>query len=657
MKKLWRVLNIYTAMIIMMTVGAVVILFFDVRSFIVACITAVICASIAIVESLRVKRKLGAYVRTASEEIMNGKSRALIEAAVPVFVTSENDEIVWYNYSLEAAYPDAESMLSKTLSDIAGDDIHDRLEGTKQAELTLGNRIYRIYRIASYETGNGTAVYMLFDVTSYRKLKQEYQQSRPVIAIVDIDNFEEITRGIKDADAASLKSAIHNRIEKWAGETGGIVRRIYGDRYMMVLDERGAAKLSEDKFSILGTVKEFKIGDVFPTVSIGVGRQADSLAGCEELAVQALEMAQSRGGDQAAIKSADGEYKFYGGLSAATEKRTKARARVIASAVKELIKGSDNVVIMGHKYADLDCLGSAYGLYKLARSLDKEAFVIMDERTCLASQLYDRMRAMNSEFVAHTAEGIAGVISKRTLLLITDVHRASMTEAPELISKCGQTVIIDHHRRAVDYIEGAVIFYNETAASSASEMVTELREYINPKIVGQSEAEALLAGIMLDTRNFVMNAGVRTFEASAFLRGRGADPIQVKKLFSGSLSEYRQRSNITATTQIYGDVAIAVNTVNDENTRVATAQAADELLGIRNVAASFVLCRTDNGQINISARSLGSVNVQLIMEALGGGGHRNMAACQLTGVGFEEAMVMLREAIDEYRENNSSAKR
>lgn len=635
-----------------MTLGAVVILFFDVKAFIVACITAVICAAIAIVESLRVRHKLGKYVENASKELMSGQSKSLINSAVPVFITSEGNEIVWYNFALEAAYPDAESMLSKTLDEIAGSDIYDRLGGTKKAEVTLGSRIYRIYRMAASEL-EGTAVYMLFDVTSYRKLKQEYQQSRPVIAIVDIDNFEDITRGIKDADAASLKSAIHNRIEKWAGETGGIVRRIYGDRYMMVLDERGVAKLSEDKFSILNTVKEFKIGDTSPTVSIGVGRQAESLAGCEELAVQALEMAQSRGGDQAAVKNADGEYRFYGGLAAATEKRTKAKARVIASALRDLIRGSDNVVIMGHKYADLDCLGSAYGLFRLARSLDREAFVIMDDRACMATSLYERLRSMNADFMAHSAEGIAPLITKRTLLLITDVHRAAMLEAPELLSACGKTVIIDHHRRAVDHIEGAVIFYNETSASSASEMVTELIEYIDPKAVGQSEAEALLSGLMLDTRNFVMNSGVRTFEAAAFLRSRGADPIQVKKLFSGSLSEYRQRSNITATAQIYGDIAIAVNTVNDDNTRVATAQAADELLGIRNVAASFVLCRTAENQINISARSLGGVNVQLIMEALGGGGHRNMAACQLKGVGFEEAMVRLKNAIDTYRENNS----
>lgn len=653
MKKIWRVLNIYTIMLLVMALGALVIFFFDIKAFIVAGAAAIICAVIAIVESLRVKRKLKDYIKEVSTSLTGERSKTLRDAPVPVFITTKQGEIVWYNNAFESTYSEAESLISKSVSDIAGEDVYEQLCMSKKSEITLGNKIYKIYRLSSNKGIDDIHTYMLFNVTSHKKLKQEYLNSRPVVAIVDIDNFEEITRGIKDSDAATIKSAIHNRIENWAASTKGVVRRIYGDRYMMVLDERDVNKLIEDKFSILSTIKEFKIGENSATLSIGVGRMSESLAGCEDLALQALEMAQSRGGDQVAIKNQAGEYQFFGGHAAATEKRTKAKARIISSAVKELIKGSENVVIMGHKYADLDCLGSAYGLYKLARTLDKDAYVVMNENTEMAKPLYERIMGMNDEFKAYSLQEIKSVITKQTLLIITDCHRAQVVEEPELIKMCGQTVIIDHHRRAVDYIEGAVIFYNETSASSASEMVTEILEYANPRAVTQLEAEALLAGIMLDTRNFVMNSGVRTFEASAFLRSKGADPIQVKKLFSGSMPEYRQRANIVATAQIYGDAAIAVNTVNDENTRLTTAQAADELLGISRVAASFVLCRIENNQINISARSLGSVNVQLIMEELGGGGHRNMAACQLSNVGFEEAMVLLKTAIDNYRKNNS----
>ncbi len=652
MKKLFRILNIYTIMVLLMTVAAfVMLLFVSVESFIATAIVAIISAVVAITESLRVKKKLGKYIDTVSEGLATNKGRSLRDMTLPVITATASGEIIWYNAAFHSAYPDAEGLISKNINEMLGEEAAEQMALSRHTEILLGGKIYKIYKYAVGKGENELCSYLLFNVTSHRKLKQQYLLSRPVVAIVDIDNFEEITRGIKDSDAAAAKSSIHNMIEKWGSVTSGIMRRIYGDRYMMILDERDVTKLIEDKFSILNTVKEMKIGDNFPSLSIGVGRMGETLGECEELAISALEMAQSRGGDQVAIKDKNGEFKFFGGVAAATAKHTKARARVVASAVKELIKGSENVVIMGHKYADLDSLGSAYGLYKLARSMDKPAFVVYNQATSMAKSLYERLCILNEDFKAYSLNEIKHHISSNTLLIITDVHRASVVEEPELLNLCGPTIIIDHHRKSVDFIEGSVIFYNETAASSASEMVTEILQYANAKAVTQAEAEGLLSGIMLDSRNFVMNAGVRTFEASAFLRSKGADPIQVKKLFSGSVSAYKQRANIVATAEIYQNTAIAVNGENDENTRLATAQAADELLGISSVAASFVLCKFEGGKINISARSLGQMNVQLIMEALGGGGHRTMAACQLENMGFEEAIAILKAAIDAYRRN------
>ncbi len=650
MKKLWRFLNIYTVMVLVMTAAAIAMLFIDIRAFIAVCIAAVISAAVAIIESVRARKKLATYIDAVSGGLVSEKGKALRDMTLPVLITTASGEIVWYNNAMSSTYTEENNLISKNLNDIASDEVIEQLSMSRHAEITLGGKIYKIYKFSVGKGAGELCSYLLFNVTSHRKLKQQYLQSRPVVVIVDIDNFEEITRGIKDSDAAATKSSIHNMIEKWGSVTNGIMRRIYGDRYMMILDERDVTKLIEDRFSILETVKELHVGDNFPTLSIGVGRMGETLGECEEFARQALEMAQSRGGDQAAVKNNSGEYQFFGGVAAATAKHTKARARVVASALKELIKSSENVVIMGHKYADLDSLGSAYGIYKLARSMDKEAYVVYNEQTSMAKALYERLCNLNEDFKAHALHDIHSEVSKKTLLVITDVHRAQVVEEPELIGMCGPTVIIDHHRKSVDFIDGSVIFYNETAASSASEMVTEILQYANPKVVTQAEAEALLAGIMLDSRNFVMNAGVRTFEASAFLRGKGADPIQVKKLFSGSMAAYKQRANIMATVQVYHNTAIAVNTENDENTRLATAQAADELLGISNVAASFVLCRIEGGKINISARSLGQMNVQLIMEMLGGGGHRTMAACQLEGE-FQEATDRLCAAIDEYKKN------
>ncbi|MBR5452030.1 MAG: DHH family phosphoesterase [Clostridia bacterium] len=653
MKKLWRFLNVYIGMVLFMTAAAVAMLFVDIRAFIAVCAAAFLSAVIAILESLRVRKKLRKYIDAVSAGLVTEKGRALRDMTIPVIVTTSAGEIVWYNNALENTYNEAQNLISKNLNDIASDEVLEQLSLSRHAEITLGGKIYKIYKFSVGNDANELCSYMLFNVTSHRKLKQQYLQSRPVVAIVDIDNFEEITRTVKDADAAATKSAIHNAIEKWGSVTKGIMRRIYGDRYMIILDERDVQKLIEDKFSILESIKEIRIGENFPTLSIGVGRMGETLGECEEYALQALEMAQSRGGDQAAVKSNGQEYQFFGGVAAATAKHTRARARVVASAVKELIKAADNVVIMGHKYADLDSLGSAYGIYKLARSMEKETYVVYNEQTSMAKNLYERLCSLNEDFKGHIFQDVRHEITKKTLLIITDVHRAQVTEDPELIKQCGPLVIIDHHRKAVDFIDGSVIFYNETAASSASEMVTELLQYANPKAVTQAEAEALLSGIMLDSRNFVMNSGVRTFEAAAFLRSKGADPIQVKKLFSGSIGAYKQRANIVASAEIYGNTAIAVNEENDQNTRLATAQAADELLGVSKVAASFVLCRIDGGKINISARSLGQMNVQLIMEALGGGGHRTMAACQLDESSFDKATEMLRAAIDEYKKNTT----
>ena len=651
MKKLWRFLNIYTVMILVMSLAAVAMLFIDIRAFIAVCIAAVVCAAIAIFESMRVRKKLGKYIDSVSAGLVTDKGKALRDMTLPVIVTTAAGEVIWYNNALENTYGEAQNLISKNLNDIASDEVLEQLTLSRHAEITLGGKIYKIYKFSVGKDSTELCTYLLFNVTSHRKLKQQYLQSRPVVVIVDIDNFEEITRMVKDADAAATKSAIHNAIEKWGSMTKGIMRRIYGDRYMIVLDERDVQKLIEDKFSILESIKEIRVGENFPTLSIGVGRMGETLGECEEYALQALEMAQSRGGDQAAVKNNGQEYQFFGGVAAATAKHTRARARVVASALKELMKAADNVVIMGHKYADLDSLGSAYGIYKLARSMEKDAYVIYNEQTSMAKNLYERLCVLNEGFKGSTLHEIRSLVTKKTLLIITDVHRAQVTEEPELINMCGPIVIIDHHRKAVDYIDSSVIFYNETAASSASEMVTEIMQYANPKAVTQAEAEALLSGIMLDSRNFVMNAGVRTFEASAFLRSKGADPIQVKKLFSGSVGAYKQRANIVASAELYENTAIAVNTENDENTRLATAQAADELLGISKVAASFVLCRIEGGKINISARSLGQMNVQLIMEALGGGGHRTMAACQLAETDFDKANEKLRAAIDDYKKN------
>ena len=361
---------------------------------------------------------------------------------------------------------------------------------------------------------------------------------------------------------------------------------------------------------------------------------------CELLALQALEMSQGRGGDQVAIKTGD-SYEFFGGVtSTGIEKRTKVKTRVVASALKELIRGSDKVFIMGHKFGDVDSLGSSYGLWKCASGMERESYIVLDEKTHLAASLICKIKEESGDHVMIDGKTACERMTRKSLLIICDTHRRDFVDCSPLYDACRTTVVIDHHRKNTDFIDNSVIFYHEPYASSACEMVSELVQYIDSSMIGKPQAEALLAGIMLDTRNFVLRTGVRTFEASAFLRSCGADPVAVKKLFSDSIDVYRERAMLVSGAEFFDNCAVAAAHEGVTVSRVAASQAADELLNIEHVDASFVLFSL-GGDVNISARSLGKVNVQIIMEALGGGGHYTMAAAQIKNMTLDEAKSRL----------------
>lgn len=654
MKKIWSMGAINFVFVAFLIINTVIALFFDKRVFIVSLIFAIVSAALAVYRLMSMQNKLGSIINYVSNDLSSSESKALWELKVPVMISTGNGEIVWFNSALESSITEASEIVGRKLESLIGSDSMEQLKIARQSEIMLYDKVFAIYRSQINRSSDILDVYYLFDQTSFKKTAFEYNQSRPVVAIITFDNLDEITKNARDSEIAAFKSTIQTEIEKWSSQTTGIIRKITGDKYLMVLDERSLLRLIDGKFSILKTVREHKFGESCATLSIGAGRGGSTYAECEELANQALDMALGRGGDQAVVKNQNNEYKFFGGLTNAVEKRTKVRARIVASALRELMESSKRIIIMGHRFADLDCFGASFGLYNAARAMGKEAYIVMDKDKSMANPLLKRIEGIGIDCAISDGSNLIGTIDRDTLLIIADVHRPMFLENSDVYRACKNIVVIDHHRKAVDYIDNAVIFYHEAGASSTCEMVTELLQYINSKSVGQIEAEALLAGIMLDTRNFVMHTGVRTFEASAFLRNRGADPIAVKKLFSGSMPSYRERANIVAKAELYGDCAIAENRVRDENTRIASSQAADELLGISGVQSSYVLCRLGD-EINISARSLGSVNVQLIMEALGGGGHRTMAACQLPTKDFAEAKQKLINAIDEYKANQSNA--
>lgn len=649
MRKVWGVGRVFVILFLILLADIAVVRYFNNYAFEVTVGLAIVGFIISAFSLLGLHKNIGKIISGVSKGISTAHSKALTELRIPVFIATSYGEIVWYNPEFENSVFEASMIVGKNIETVFGTDFKADMQNNNHTEIAFGNKIFSVTDSVVESGGSELRIYYLFDITELRKIAFEYEQTRPVVAVLAIDNIDEITKNAKDSEIASFRGEIQRRIEKWCSHIDGICRKLSGDRYMLVLDERSYAKMSENGITVLDSVRELKFADSSATLSIGIGQGGASLSECEEMASQALDMALGRGGDQAVVKLPNNEYKFYGGVSGALEKHNKVKARIISNTLKTLIMSSSNVILMGHRFADLDSFGACLALSSAVTMLGKDSYIVMDKEKTMAESLYNRTKALESGFNIMNGNEVLPIIDKETLLIITDVHRPSFLDSPEVYNHCKNIVVIDHHRKAVDFINDAVIFYHETAVSSACEMVTEMLQYMCPKSVGQLEAEALLSGIMLDSRNFVLNTGVRTFEAAAFLRNRGADPVTVKKLFASSIESYKLRAEIVASAELYdGDCAIAVNDMVNTSTRMASAQAADELLGINGVLGSFVICRYGS-EINISARSFGGMNVQVIMEKLGGGGHRTMAACQLQVDSFGEAKERLKAAIEEYK--------
>ena len=649
MKKVWGAGRVFVVLLVILVADCAAVYFFNDYALEISAGLTVVGAVVSAFSLLGLHKNIGRIISGVSKGISTAQSRALNELKIPVFIATDYGEIVWYNPSFENDVKDAAMIVGKNINTVFGSDFKSDMQNNGKTEIAFGDRIYSVTDSEIDAEGTALRIYYLFDITDLRKVAYEYEQTRPVVAVVAVDNIDEITQNARDSEIASFRGEVQRRIEKWYSHIDGICRKLSGDRYILVMDERSYSKISESGFGVLDSVRELKFGDSPATLSIGIGQGGASLSECEDMASQALDMALGRGGDQAVVKMPNNEYKFYGGVSGAIEKHNKVRARIISNTLKALILSSSNVVLMGHRFADLDSFGSCLAMSSAVTMLGKEAYIVMDKGNSMAQSLCKRAETLEAHCNIMSGAEVLTVIDKQTLLIITDVHRPSFLDSPEVYDHCNNVVVIDHHRKAVDFINDAVIFYHETAVSSTCEMVTEMLQYMCPKSVGQIEAEALLSGIMLDSRNFVLNTGVRTFEASAFLRNRGADPVTVKKLFAGSMESYKLRAEIVGSAELYdNDCAIAINKTVNASTRIASSQAADELLGISGVLGSFVLCRYGS-EVNISARSFGGMNVQIIMEKLGGGGHRTMAACQLQVDSFEEACDRLKSAINEYK--------
>ena len=572
---------------------------------------------------------------------------------MPVLVSDEDGVIVWYNSRFSNEVMGQDIVIEDTTIDqfTSGMGI-ETIKKNNSTDVEYNGKKYTLFQNPVERRDGDLYVLYFAEDTELKNTKIEYDLAHPAVMLISVDSIEDLYNSYSDSELAEITSGVEKIIESWFGKFSGFLRRIGNGRFIAVIEERYMKKIVEERFDILEQIRNYSYNDriVGVTLSIGVGRTG-SIEECENDARQAIDMALGRGGDQAVIRT-DSGFDFFGGVSNGLEKRTKVRTRVVAKAIVELVGDGKKAFIMGHRFSDLDAVGAAIGLHKVLSSLGVETKIVVNKKTSLAASLIEMASRKGYAEAFIEPSKAESEIDERTILFILDTHKPDYVESPELYNKAKDVVVIDHHRKTVDYIQNAVIFYHEPHSSSTCEMVAELAQYMTKKpVIGQFEANAMLSGITLDTKNFVLRTGVRTFEAAAYLRGRGADTVEVKQFFSSSIENNKQKNEIVSRAITYKSSAISYVEDNSiKELRIVASQAADEMLYISDINASYVLFRQD-GLINISARSMGKVNVQLVMERLGGGGHQTMAACQLECEDYEQASELLKEAID-YYENN-----
>ena len=513
-------------------------------------------------------------------------------------------------------------------------------------DLSVGNKRFTAYAGAAKGSRGANIVYLVDD-TVYKQTLEEYTASRPACLIIVIDSYDELFDDMKDSEQAKELEAINSLLEAYIAKSTGFLRKISNSRYIAVVEERDIHWMLQERFEILDQVRALHPGG-FTTLSIGVGHGGKTLQECHQMARESIDIALGRGGDQAAVKTVDG-FEFYGGISHGVEKRSHVRSRIIANALCDLIKKSDSVIIMGHRMSDLDAIGSAIGVLRICKICGVPAVIAVNSDATLAGPLLKTFIDAGEGHNFILPDQTLDVITPRTLLIVVDTYQKRLLESQKIYEKCKRVVVIDHHRMAVGHIDNPLLLYHEPYASSASELVCELLQFL-PKEdnITALEAQALLAGIMLDTRSFALHVGVRTFEAAAWLRSRGAQTADTKLLFNTSKEEYEARAHIVESAYIYKGCAIALSEELDAGMNVVLPMAANDLLTINGVDASFVAV-AKNGGVNISARSMGALNVQVILDPLGGGGHLMLAGAQLHDCTLQDAETRIREQIDIYR--------
>ena len=593
------------------------------------------------------KQKMITHISSNLEQYVKNISDGF---PLPIIICSSDGKIEWFNDRFEEAmgpHSSGYGELSSVFENVGIDSILDA--SVNGVVIDCDERSFNVFSHRAKVGESEYIVMYLVDITKYRHIANDYFRCRPALAIMTIDNMSEIQQDHRESDCAAIRNGVEKNIETWLSKYPCLISKISDNSFYVVAEKQDIDDMISRKFDILDKIRNYTYDGKYVgvTLSVGVGTGAD-VAECEKNAKLSLDMALGRGGDQVVIKNKD-KYDFFGGVSKSVDTGSKVKSRVVASALAELIQGCENVYVMGHRFPDFDAIGSAFGVVCIAKKLGKNAFLVTDKEKTMAKPLVERAETELPGVVVSTETAkLEFAKSKKNLLIIVDTHIKSFVDSPDLLSMSKMTIVIDHHRKAVDYIDDAVIFFHDPSASSASELVTELIEYI-PAVdeTGSFVADALLSGIMLDTKNFILRVGVGTFEAAAKLKDFGADPIRVKKLFSNDIESYHERNRIVDSARKYKNCAIAVADVESKDIRLISAQAADELLTISGVDASFVIF-TLGDAVCVSARSFGAVNVQVIMEYMNGGGHQTMAVVHVKNSTGAEVTERVMHSIDRY---------
>ena len=602
------------------------------------------------------QQSLRQYIQRFYGGMDSARSSNMLFTPLPMMVFDlATEDILWSSESFLQLTEQREGIFDAHLETVFPDiSFHWLLEGKTEAPETVvwNHRTYRVFGGVSHPEGGQSALATTYwmDVTDTEEMRRTLELTRPVVAILMVDNYEDLMKATPEGKRSAVRAMLEEKLSQWSAGSEGMMLRYDRDRYLFVFEEKSFSDFAAKRFDVLDAVREVVAGEgVAATLSIGVGRDADSFEALFKNASVALEMALSRGGDQAVVKDKL-NFEFYGGRSKATEKRTKVKSRVMANALAELIDEAKQVYVMGHSYADMDALGAAAGVCAIVRKRGKKCRIVIDTENNAAHPMLRRLQALPEYQGAFLSGDDAFLrVQPETLLVVVDTNRPGSVESEPLLDACNRVAVIDHHRRGSSYIDKMALNYHEPYASSASELVTELLQYlIEPGDLLKAESEALLAGIVLDTKNFTNRTGGRTFEAAAYLRRAGADTADVQRMFQSDLQSMISRYDIIRRAELYhGDIAIAA--LDQECDRVIAAKAADEMLTLQGVRASFVLYRKDDG-IYISARSLGEINVQVLVETLGGGGNSTTAGGQCSGMTVAEAKATLLRAIDKYFE-------